>query len=280
MKSIVIHKKQQSLAKRRGTGWLFECFQVEVHQSRFFSGICVSKQPEATLLIEPNGVSVCIQGDESTSSSIAMRELIFDALQNGLTNTLMCIGFSNSQTSNLDGRIMGSLLGEWNTTIDTIPNRLVIFCKSNLVIEQAVVGNDVIRFGINHQIGDSQQFLSIVLGIIQKEIVQVIIDALERLQFCISLQSAKLERSHAYQSKSAACLNNSYATRPRSFSASVATVGCSMCQMKRSKSRPSNTGVSLINRAIVQLFCAAKVRHKSHTTSIFSRKNHSYYNKQ
>ena len=135
MRSLAIHKKQKSPAKRRGTGWLFESFQVEVHQSGFFSGICVGKQSETTLLIEPNGMSVCVQGDEPTSGTIAMCELIFDALQNGLTNALMCISLCNRQTSNLDGRIMGSLLGEWNTTIDTIPYRLVIFRKTNLVIE-------------------------------------------------------------------------------------------------------------------------------------------------
>ena len=86
MRSLAIHKKQKSPAKRRGTGWLFESFQVEVHQSGFFSGICVGKQSETTLLIEPNGMSVCVQGDEPTSGTIAMCELIFDALQNGLTN--------------------------------------------------------------------------------------------------------------------------------------------------------------------------------------------------
>ena len=62
-------------------------------------------------------MSVSIQCDESTSGTIAMRKLIFNALQDGLTDTLMCISLRNSQTSNLDGRIMGSLLGEWNTTI-------------------------------------------------------------------------------------------------------------------------------------------------------------------
>ena len=34
---------------------------------------------KATLLIEPNGMSVCIQGDKAASRTIAMRELIFDS---------------------------------------------------------------------------------------------------------------------------------------------------------------------------------------------------------
>ncbi len=266
--------KKESLAKWRRTGWLFECFQIEVHQSRLFSSIFFCKEPETTLLIELNGMDVCIQGNKSASCTIAMRELIFNTFQNGLTNTLMRIGLSNSQTSYFNGRIMGALLGERNLPIDTIADGLIFFCETDLVIEQAVVGNDVICFCINHQVCDSQQFLSVVFCIAQKEIVQVIINALERLQLCVGFQSTKPERPHVYQSKSAACLNNSYDVRPRSFSVSVAIAGCSMCQMKRSKSFPSKTGVSLINRAIVQSFCSAKVRHNYHTTSILRRKYH------
>ncbi len=275
MKSITIHNKtQKSLAIWRRTGWLFECFQIEVHQSRLFSGIFVCEKPETTLLVELNGMGVCIQGNKSTSRTVAMRELIFNAFQNGLTNTLMCIGLGNSQTSYLNGRIIGTLLGERNLSIDTIADGLVVFRETDLVIEQAKVGNDVICFCINHQVCDCQQLLSVVFCIVQKKIVQVIINALERPQLCVSFQPTKPERPHAYQSKSAACLNNSYDARPRSFSVSVATVGCSMCQMKRSKSCPSKAGVSLINRAMIQSFCSAKVRHNSHTASILRRKYH------
>ena len=97
------------------------------------------------------------------------------------------------------------------------------------------------------------------------------------LQLCVGFQSTKPERPHAYQSKSAACLNNSYDVRPRSFSVSVAIAGCSMCQMKRSKSCPSKTGVSLISLAIMnRAFLNAKVQHLSHTTNILRRKIHFY----
>lgn len=275
MQPTAIHKIQKSPAKWRGTGWLFECFQIEIHQSSFFTFIFICKESETAFLIEPNSMSVCIQCNEAASCTISMSEFELKILQNGLPNTLMSIGFGNSETFDFYCGIMCTLFGIRNLAINTITNRLVILGKTYLVIQKTIVSDDVLGLSIYHQVGDSQQFLTIILGIIQKEIVQVIVNALESLQFCVGFQSAKSEWPHTYQSKSAAFLNNSYASRPRSFSASVANVGCSMCQMKRSKSCPSNTGVSFINLAIMNhAFVGAKVQHLSKTASIFNRKKH------
>ena len=86
---------------------------------------------------------------------------------------------AHGETANLNGRIMVALLYEGNLPVDAVARLLVVLLKLDGIVEQGEISHDLAGLGVLQEIGDGQQLLLIVLGLLHKKFVQVAVFALE-----------------------------------------------------------------------------------------------------
>ena len=251
---------------------LSEVPQVVVHLTRIFIHVAASEKEELSLcLVKRHSTGVGIHCDKTASSAVAVSEGMFDVRKYHFTDTLMSITGTDSQSSKFHGRVAGALFGMRNLPVNLVTDRLVLFGKLDSIIQQAVIGYNVLMLCVDDQIGYGQKLLLIVFGLRKQEIVQVIICTLERLNVIVRLQPANnnLTKVHLYQLVPALDVIVSNIMRALSFSSCEAGVGCSKCQRNCSASLPESIGVSLIGLAIIQMLLfvsVAKVRRNNETT--------------
>ena len=235
---------------------LSEVLQVIVHLARLVVCVTASEKEEISLcLVKRHSTGVGIHCDKTASCAVAMGESMFDVRKYHFTDTLMSITGTDSQSSKFHGRVAGALFGMRNLPVNLVTDRLVFFGKLDSIVQQAVIGYNVLILCVDDQIGYGQKLLLIVFGLRKQEIVQVIICTLERLNVIVRLQPANnnLAEVHLYQLVPALDVMVSNIMRALSFSSCEAGVGCSKCQRNCSASLPERIGVSLIGLAIIQM---------------------------
>ena len=122
---------------------------------------------------------VCIYGKETAASAIAESKECLNILQNLFAYALVRIVLAHGETANLNGRIMVALLYEGNLPVDAVARLLVVLLKLDGIVEQGEISHDLAGLGVLQEIGDGQQLLLIVLGLLHKKFVQVAVFALE-----------------------------------------------------------------------------------------------------
>ena len=251
---------------------LSEVPQVVVHLARLFISVAASEKEEFSLcLVKSHCTGVGIHCYKTASCSVAVGESVFDVREYHFTDTLMGITGTDSQSSKFHGRVAGALFGMRNLPVNLVADRLVLFGKLDSIVQQTIIGYNVLILCIDDQIGYGQELLLVIFGLGKQEIVQVIICTLERLNVIVRLQPANnnLFKVHLYQLVPGLDVMASNINRALSFASCEAGVGWSKCQRNCSASLPERIGVSLIGLAIVQtllLVYDAKVRRNNETT--------------
>ena len=250
---------------------LSEVPQVVVHQSSIIVRICFRKVTETTPFVKAHGISVGIDSKDAATETWLAGKSELDVVKNQLANTLTGVSFINGQTTNFHGRIMRALLSMRYLSVYAVTCFLAVGRKLDLVTEQTIIGHNITVIGIYDQIGGSEQLFLIVNGLINQEVVQIVIVTFERLQNVCGFQLAESKMSvcHHHQLVSGLDITCSYAERARSISSFGAGCGVDIYSKNCSASLPERIGVSLIGLAIIQtllLVYAAKVQRNNETT--------------
>lgn len=139
---------KMSLTKETGRqGVLLEVLQVEVHQARVVILVSVSEEAEVALrLIEARGRGQCIYGQETAARAVVVPEHHADDFQDEFAEAHAGIAAVNSQTANLQSRIVLAPLEVLQVALGAL-ERFQISLRSQLLIR--VLGSHLkrIQFG-------------------------------------------------------------------------------------------------------------------------------------
>ena len=79
------------------------------------------------------------------------------------------IRFVYSQTSYLYSRIMIALLAEWDFAINAVAHIFLCLVKADDIVQQTIIGNDVVILHINKKVSNSKILCLIIFRFIQIE---------------------------------------------------------------------------------------------------------------
>jgi hypothetical protein len=123
---------------------------------------------------------------------------------------------------------MIALFAERYLAVDTITHTFLCLIKADHIIQQAVIGHNIVVLRIDKEIRDSKEFCLIVLRFVQQKLVQVTFGTLERCKICLGCQHpyGNVGKVHLNKGQSGELrLNISYACRALSFSSGEAGDG-------------------------------------------------------